>query len=127
MTALAGIRAGRGLLVSEAAREAGLSRTTLAEWESGDHDPTLSNLGTYLESLGLRLTLTAVDAGDDAGEQLPYGDLVIAPGEKACNGCGQIRAVREFHVDRSRRDGRVSTCKHCRRDRRELRLRVVAA
>ncbi|MFF5261310.1 hypothetical protein ACFY4C_20400 [Actinomadura viridis] len=51
-------------------------------------------------------------------DQLPYGQLVVAPGEKWCGGCQQVRSVRDFGVDRSKRDGRRSRCKHCRAELR---------
>src|SRR6476659_1228008 len=54
------------------------------------------------------------DSPADLDEQLPYD--VLAPGEKWCGGCERVRSEREFHIDRSRRDGLFSRCKHCRRD-----------
>lgn len=57
-------------------------------------------------------------------EQLPYD--VLAPGEKRCGGCEQIRSEREFHIDRSRRDGLFARCKHCRRDATARQLREAS-
>lgn len=128
MVCLKQIRESRGLSVSAAADGSGLSRWSLADWEAGDHDPNLATLGPYMEFLGVRLTVTALEADEDLGDQLPYEDPMIAPGEKLCRGCGQIRSLeRGFHRNRTRRDGRMSQCKWCAKDRRQERMRAVAA
>lgn len=127
MVCLKQIRVSRGLTVAAAARDGGLTRWTLADWETGDHDPNLATLGPYMESLGVRLTVTAVGVDEGVGDQLPYGDVEPAPGEKLCRGCGQIRSIeRGFTKDKSRHDGVVSQCKRCVKERRD-RLKVVAA
>ncbi|GAA3958267.1 hypothetical protein GCM10023085_45890 [Actinomadura viridis] len=59
-------------------------------------------------------TFSELIAWTHGQDQLPYGQLVIAPGEKWCAGCQQVRSVRDFGVDRSKRDGLRSRCKHCR-------------
>lgn len=46
-------------------------------------------------------------------EQLPFGQMVLAAGEKWCGSCQQVRARRDFHKDRSRKDGLYSRCKVC--------------
>lgn len=47
-------------------------------------------------------------------DQLPYGQLIIGPGEKWCGSCSQVRSRRtDFHVDRSRRDGLYARCRVC--------------
>lgn len=47
-------------------------------------------------------------------DQLPYGELVVAPGEKWCSGCQQVLSVRDFAVDKSKKDGRRFRCNRCR-------------
>lgn len=50
-------------------------------------------------------------------DQLPYGELVIGPGEKWCGSCRQVRSRRtDFNVDRSRKDGLYARCKVCLAD-----------
>lgn len=58
-------------------------------------------------------------------DQLPYGELVIGPGEKWCSSCQQVRSRRtDFHVDRSRKDGLFARCKVCvSQERQEQRRR----
>ena len=46
-------------------------------------------------------------------DQLPFGQLVLAAGEKWCGSCQQVRARRDFHRDRSRKDGLYARCKVC--------------
>lgn len=47
-------------------------------------------------------------------EQIPYGELVIGPGEKWCGSCRQVRSRRtDFNVDRSRKDGLYARCRVC--------------
>jgi hypothetical protein len=47
-------------------------------------------------------------------DQLPYGELIIGPGEKWCGSCRQVRSRRtDFHKDASRRDGLYARCKVC--------------
>lgn len=34
---------------------------------------------------------------------------------KICNSCGKNKKLNEFHIDRSKRDGRMTKCKECKR------------
>lgn len=107
----------------------GLARSTIRNWETGRRDPMLGALDAYLRALGLKLAVVPLGDVEEVvqDEQLPYGQLVVGEGEKWCSGCMQVRPVREFHVDRSRRDGRKSRCKHCVRDMKARRARALEA
>jgi len=118
-----------GLTHSDIHAITGLARHTVRNWETGRRAPMLGALDAYLRALGLKLAVVPLSDVEDAvqDEQLPYGQLVVGEGEKWCGGCQQVRPVREFHVDRSRRDGRRSRCKHCVREYMQRRARTRGA
>jgi len=99
----------------------GIARSTVRNWETGRRDPQLAMFDTYLRALGLRLTIVpleepADDPNDHPGEQIPFGQFVLGDGEKWCSSCQQVRATRDFHADKSRKDGLKYRCRFCCND-----------
>lgn len=133
---LADERTRRGLSRTAAAQRAGISERSLRDWEHGGY-PNLAALQDYLDALGLRLI--AIPAGpadldhEPPGDQIPFGQLILGDGEKACSSCSQIRSRRDFTKDRSRKDGLSWRCRFCvaalyrqRRDRTDREQQEVA-
>lgn len=121
-------RLARGLRQCDAADRAGLCARSIGYWETGTRQPTLDGLDLYARALGFRIIAVPLDtndtadtAEDDPGDQLPYGELVIGTGEAWCHGCHQARSLRDFDKDKSKKNGRRSRCKHCRKDLAEQR------
>jgi len=125
---LCDLRLAAGMSQREAERRAGLGKGTISLWEAGRYGAQVENLARYAALFGLTLALVpAADDEDDVlGEQLPYGQVIVGEGEKWCGGCKQVRSVRAFHQDLSRRDGLKSRCKYCLKERRERRARRQA-
>jgi transcriptional regulator with XRE-family HTH domain len=114
-----------GLRQRDAAARAGLSARSISYWETGTRQPAIDGLELYAAALGFRLIAvpleqptedTDEDTDDDLGEQIPFGELVLGNGEKCCSSCRQVRSVRDFHTDRSRRDGLKYRCRFCCND-----------
>lgn len=135
---LAAERARRGLTRTAAANRAGISERSLRDWEHGGY-PNLAALQDYLDALGLRLVAIpagpAHDTGEETppGEQIPFGELILGAGEKGCGSCRQVRSLRDFTKDRSRKDGLSWRCRFCvadlyrqRKDRTDREQREVA-
>lgn len=118
---LAAERRRAGLRQRDAAARAGLSARSISYWETGTRQPAIDGLEMYAAALGFRLIAVpleqpAEDTGDGQGEQIPFGELIVGAGEKFCPSCGQARAVRDFHADKSRRDGLKYRCRFCCND-----------
>jgi transcriptional regulator with XRE-family HTH domain len=127
MVQLKAERIRRGLTLGQAATAAGISQAALGYWEAGTQQPTLTLLDDYMASFGLCFKAAYVVEDADLGEQIPFEDEVVGLGEKWCRTCEQIRSLEYgFHRDKTRRDGRMSQCRYCAKDRRE-RLKAVAA
>lgn len=56
-------------------------------------------------------------------DQLPYGQLVVGPGEKWCGGCAQVLPVGAFQQDTSRPDGLKYRCRLCFNEQERKRYR----
>jgi transcriptional regulator with XRE-family HTH domain len=117
---LADERRRRGLSQAALADRAGLSRSSVEAWENGAL-PTLAALQCLLDALGMRVVALPADEpipvfDVPAGEQIPFGQLTVGDGEKWCGCCRQVRSRRDFHTDRSRRDGLTWRCRFCAAD-----------
>jgi transcriptional regulator with XRE-family HTH domain len=64
---LRALRTGAGRTVASVAADAGLSVPYIANLENGRGNPTIAALGQLASALGMRLAISLVPAGEDAG------------------------------------------------------------
>jgi len=112
-----------GLTGADIQEAVGVTSRALRYWAAGRNDPTLTLFSLVARAHRMKLVLVPDgDAvSDQAGPQIPFGELILDDNEKYCRGCDQIRPRREFYVDRSRKDGVQSRCKFCVTERNERR------
>lgn len=110
-----------GLTHDDVHATTGIARSTVRNWDTGRRTPNLGAFDAYLRATGFRLAVVPLEQPVDvvAGEQLPFGELVLDRSEKFCGGCQQARHRSDFHSDRSRGDGLSPRCRWCVSEKRQ--------
>src|SRR5688572_23661711 len=74
-------RARAGLTQAELAARSGFSRETIARWEGGSREPTLTSLNELIAAAGLELVV-GIAAGDESLDELVAHQLALSPPER---------------------------------------------
>jgi transcriptional regulator with XRE-family HTH domain len=74
-------RARAGLTQAELAARSGFSRETIARWEGGSREPTLTSLNELVAAAGLELVV-GLAAGDESLDELVAHQLALSPAER---------------------------------------------